>query len=125
MAAADRIAGDHGDDRLRQPPDLDLKVQHVQPRDAAVIDVPVLGTDPLVAPGTERLRPFPGQDDHADRRVVAGDVERLRQLEEGLRAERVANLRPVDRDLRDALGGFVPDVLVVAGPLPIHQTVHS
>jgi hypothetical protein len=47
-------------------------------------------------------------------------LERAAELEERLRAERVANVGAVDRDLGDALSGLVDDVVVVAGPLPIH-----
>ena len=46
-------------------------------------------------------------------------VEGVLQLEQRLRAERVAHLRPRDRDLRDALGDVVVDVAVVAAAFPI------
>src|SRR3954451_3631820 len=48
-------------------------------------------------------------------------LERIRHLDHGLRPEGVAHLRPVDRDLRDALGDFVPDVGVFACRLPVDR----
>src|SRR5262249_32963038 len=46
--------------------------------------------------------------------------ERPHQLDDRLRAERVADLRPGDRDLRDPLRGLVADVLeVTAGVDPL------
>ena len=39
--------------------------------------------------------------------VVAGVVERVAELEQGLGPERVAHLGPADRDLGDALGRLV------------------
>ena len=66
---------------------------------------------------------LPGEDDHADLGVVAGDVERVGQLEQGLGPEGVAHLGPADRDLGDAVGGLVADVVVVAGALPVDRGV--
>ena len=106
VTAADRVARDHGHDRLRQPPDLHVEVADVEAADAllgdlVVADVAVVATDPLVAAGAERLVAGAGEDDRADVGVVAGAVERVAELGEGLRAERVVDVRPVDRDLRD------------------------
>ena len=131
VAAADRVAGDHRDDRLGQAADLDLQVEHVEAADAAlgdrvVADVAVVAADALVAAGAERLRSLAGQDDDADLGVVARLLEGVRQLEQRLRPEGVAHLGPVDRDLGDALGvagsGLVPYVVVVAarGPADRH-----
>ena len=119
VAAADRVARDHRDDGLRRAADLDLQVEHVEPadallRDLVVADVAVVAPDALIAAGAERLVALAGEDDDADLGVVARLVERVRQLEQGLRPERVAHLGPADRDLRDALGGVVADVVVVA-----------
>ena len=60
LAAADRVAGDHRDDRLWQPADLDLQIEHVQPPDPAlgdvvVADVAVVAADALVAARAEGL----------------------------------------------------------------------
>src|SRR5262249_10468660 len=103
VAAADRVPGDHGDHRLGGAPALHLEVEHVAPPDTACVEVPVVAADLLVAAGAERLGPGPGQDDHADARVVAGDVERVRKLEQRGGTERVTHLGPVDGDLRDAV----------------------
>jgi hypothetical protein len=124
MPTTDRVAGHHRDHRLRSSADLHLQVEHVEPADAltghrVVAEVAVVAADALVATGTEREVALPGQDDDADRVVVAGQVERVLQLEQGLRAERVAHLRPVYRDLGDPLGHLVPDVPVVTGRRPI------
>ena len=101
VPAADRVTGDHRDDGLGQPPDLDLEVEDVEPADAVVADVAVVAADPLVAAGAERLGPLAGEDDHADRGVVAGALEGVQQLEQGPRPEGVAHLGPADRDLGD------------------------
>src|SRR5256886_11335955 len=118
-AAADRVSRDHRDHRLGQTPDLDLEVQHVQPAGALRIDVPVVATDALIAPRAKRFGSGTGEDDHADGRVVAGDLERLRHLEDGRGTKRVADLGPVDRDLGYAVPGVVEDVLVLAGANPV------
>ena len=86
-----------------------------------VAEVAVVAADALVAAGAERVRALAGEDDHADLRVVARAVERLRQLEQRLRAEGVAHLGPADGDLGDAVAAELEaDVRVLAGGLPGH-----
>ena len=55
----------------------------------------------------------------ADLLVLAGALERLRELDHRLGPKRVADLGPVDRDLGDpgvlAVGQLVADVGVLAG----------
>ena len=76
----------------------------------------------LVAAGAERERPLAGEDDHADGGVFTGALKGIDQLDDRLGTERVADLRPVDRDLRDpgVLAGreLVTDVLVLRSGLP-------
>ena len=77
----------------------------------------------LVAARAERERALAGQDDHADVGVLARRSNASRQLDDGLRAERVADLGPVDRDLRDPdrrrpSSSLVADVLVLGGGDP-------
>ena len=55
MAAADRVAGHHGDDRLGKGADLPLEVEHVEAGHAVLAHVPAVAADLLVAPGAERL----------------------------------------------------------------------
>ena len=60
VAAADRVAGDHRDDRLRSAADLHVEVADVEPADAllgdlVVADVAVVAADPLVAARAEGL----------------------------------------------------------------------
>ena len=65
------------------------------------------------------MSPAPGEQHAADGRVVADPRERVDHLAHRLRPERVADLRPVDRDLGDARAGvLVADVVVLgdAGP---------
>ena len=109
VAAADRVAGDHRDHRLRQAADLDLQVADVEAADAllgdlVVADVAVVAADPLVAAGAEGLVARAGEDDRADLGVVAGRLEGVAELDQRLRPEGVADLGPVDRDLRDPVG---------------------
>jgi hypothetical protein len=98
-----------------------LEVEHVQSPDALVIAVAVVAAHPLVAAGAERFRSVAGEDDHADLRVVACDFERIAQLEERAGPERVAHLRPADRDLGDPVRGLVRHVgpAVRGGRLPL------
>ena len=112
VPAADRVARHHRDHRLRQAADLHLEVEHVEPADPVVTDVAVVAPDALVAAGAERERAFAGEHDDPDVAVVAAALEGVLELEEGLRPERVAHLRPADGDLGDAVRGLVADVAV-------------
>ena len=115
VAAADGVAGHHGDDRLRQAAHLHLQVGDVEaPERFALGDVAGVAPDPLVAARAERLLALAGEDDDADLGVLAGQLERRRDLDQRLRAERVEHLRPVDRDLGDPLRLLVADVLELA-----------
>ena len=84
VAAADRVAGHHRDDGLREPADLDLEVEHVQPADRRA------------RRRTRRRRGSAGRRRCRTRRaprpvrmttpiagIVARDVERVRQLADG------------------------------------------
>ena len=118
VAAADRVAGDHRHDRLRQAADLDVEVADVESPDAllgdvVVADVAVVAADPLVAARAEGLVAGAGEDDRADLEVVARAVEGVAQLGQRLRPEGVADLGAVDRDPRDPIGRLVEDVLVL------------
>ena len=117
VTAADRVARDHRDHRLRQPADLHLEIEHVEPADAVVVAVAVVAAHALVAARAERLGSLAGEDDHADRRVVAGELERVAELEQRAGPERVAHLGPADRDLGDPVGGVVGDVGEAVGGL--------
>jgi hypothetical protein len=75
-----------------------------------LVDVAVVAADALVATRGEGERSRAGQDHHPDGRIVPGEVERLDQLPRGERAERVADLGPGHRDLRDPVGRLVSDV---------------
>ena len=106
VATTDREAGDHRDDRLRAATHLNLKVEHVEAansllRHLVVTDVAVVAADSLIAAGTEGHVALPREDDHADLWVVLGLVEGLAELEQRLRAKRVADLWAADRDLCD------------------------
>jgi hypothetical protein len=120
VPAADGVPGDHGHHRLGQPADLDLQIGDVEPADrarlAGVGEVAGVAPHPLVAAGAERVRALTGQDDHPDLGVLPGDHERIGDLDQGLRAERVADLGAADRHLGDAvLADLQADVLVAAG----------
>ena len=124
VAAADRVAGDHRHHRLRQAPHLHLQVGDVEAAERGALgDVAGVAADPLVAARAERLLALAGEDDHADLGVLAGRLERGGDLDQRLRAEGVAHLGPVDRDLRDPVRLLVADVLVLAGRLPLDRGV--
>ena len=80
-----------------------------------------VAADALVAARAER--PAPRRSGRSRRRrVLAGALERVGELDHGLRAERVADLGAVDRQLRDAVAGvLVADVLVGPGGCPGHR----
>jgi hypothetical protein len=122
LAAADGIASDHRDHRLGQAADLHVQVGHVEAPDRRPFGhVAGVAAHALVAARAERVRSRAGQHDHADRRVLARALERVGDLDDRLRAERVADLRPVDRQLRDPVAGqLVPDVRVLRCGSPLH-----
>jgi hypothetical protein len=67
VTAADRVAGHHRDDRLRQAAHLDVQVRHVEAPDVrATCDVARVAADALVAARAEGERALAGQDDHAN-----------------------------------------------------------
>ena len=83
VAAADRVAGDRGDDRLRRAAHLHVQVADVEPADALLgdlvgADVAVVAADLLIAAGAEGLIAGAGEDDRADLEVVAGPVKASR-----------------------------------------------
>src|SRR5436190_10225012 len=81
VAAADRVARDHRDDRLRQTANLLLHVEDVEARDFFFrIDVAALAAHFLIAARAKRVGTFAGENDDADRLVVARQVERFLQL---------------------------------------------
>ncbi len=119
VPAADGVARDHGDHRLRQRADLALQIEHVEARHAVVADVAPVAAHALVAAGAEGVGSLAGEDDDADLRVLARGGERVRQLDQRLRPEGVAHLGPVDGDLGDAVRGLVADVGVGARRTPV------
>jgi hypothetical protein len=123
LPAADGVAGHHGDDGLRQPPDLHVQVGDVEAADGGALGhVAGVAAHALVAARAEGERAFAGEHDHADGGVLARPLQRVGDLDDRLRPERVAHLRPVDRDLRDAVAGvLVADVLVGPGGCPVHR----
>src|SRR5262249_20348915 len=121
MAAADRVAGDHRDDRLGRAPDLDLEVEYVEAADAPFVAVAIVAADLLVTARAEGLGAGAGQDDNGDMGVVARDVEGVAELEERPGTEGVADVGAVDRDLGNAVHRVVPDVVVLAAAHPTVQ----
>src|SRR4051812_47019776 len=126
VAAAHCVAGHHRDDRLGSAAHLQVQVGHVEAADPAaggllVGHVAAVAADALVPARAERQRPLAGEHDHADVEVLAGAVERFGNLDDRLRPERVAHLWAVDRDLRDALGDLVADVLELARRAPVER----
>ena len=86
--------------------------------DLVVTDVAVVATDLLVPARAEGVGSLAAEDDGADVGIVPGHGEGVGQLEERLGPEGVAPLRTADRQLRDALGHVVADVLERTSLLP-------
>ena len=108
VAAADGEAVDHRDHRLGDV--ADRAVQRLHVHGALIPGIAAVPALLLVAAGAERLVAGAGQHDHADRRIPVCVDERVGQLGDGLRAEGVPHLRPVDRDPGDAVLLLVQDV---------------
>ncbi len=97
-----------------------LQIEHVQARHFVFADVAGFAAHLLVAAGAERLVAGAGEDDDADIEVFAGVDEGVDHLGDGLGAEGVAHVGPVDGDAGDAVGRlFVHDVFVTSGLLPV------
>src|SRR5699024_9823002 len=83
--------------------------------------------DALVTTGAEcppavlRGRSVAGQQDGADVRGAARVVERAVQLVDGVRAEGVAHLRPVEGDADDAVGAALAGVAVVGDVVEVES----
>src|SRR5262249_15773254 len=122
VAAADRVASDHCNHRFRQGTNLLLQIEDVQPRHAIRADIPLASPDALVSAGAECLFTLPGEDNDADLRILPRVFESLAHLKQSFGAKRVADLGPIDGDLRDAFPFLVPNVLVLFGspPLRLH-----
>ncbi len=84
VAATDRVAGHHGNDRFRAGTDVALEVEHVEVMGPLVIAIAtVVTTDLLVTAGAEGLLAKAGEYDGADLIVVAGIGQRLQHLFDG------------------------------------------
>jgi len=80
VPSPDGVAGNLCDHRLRESANLDLQVEDIEStdalaRDVVVTDVPVVAANALIAAGTESVGSRTGQDDRADRDVVASEFE--------------------------------------------------
>lgn len=100
VAAPDRVAGHHADDRLGQAADLHLEIQHVEPRHAVAADVSGLPPHALVASRTEGFRAGAGKHHHADGCVLPRVCHAPRHLLYRVRRERVALGRAIYCDLQ-------------------------
>ena len=119
VAAADGIAGDHGDHGLRAGAYLAVQVQHVQPV-LARPRIYVAGLPPhfLIAAAAEGPGAGPRQDDDADFPVETGVGQGIADFIIGERGEGVHPVGPVDGDPGDAFRLIVKDFLVFFGTLP-------
>ena len=114
VPAADGVPVDERDDDLRQRSDLALQIEHVEPSHTFVVTIAGLGLDVHVAAGAEGRIPGPGQEGHADARIVADAPEGIDHLVDGPGAKGIAHVLPVDGDPGDASTGvLVADVLVL------------
>ena len=124
VPAADRVARNQRDDRLRHRADVALQLEHVQARHPALAHVPRVTADLLVAAGAERPLPVlrravAGEQHDADVGILAGIAKGFLHLQQRVGAKRVADLGPVEGDARDAVALVVGDVLVRFDFLPV------
>ena len=103
-----------GDNRLGEPANLHLQVQHVEVLHPRAVPVALAAADALVPARAERPVPRPGEDDHAHARVGMGVGEGAAELPDRLRAKGVVHLGSVDGDPGHSLRLVVEDVLVIA-----------
>ena len=126
LAATDRVAVDQGDHGDGQGSDLALEVQDVEPGQTVRADIPAALLVALVAARAEGLVAGAGQQDAADRGVIADPPEGIDQFLDRLGAEGVVDLRPIDHDAGDTSAGMlIADVLVLCDAGPGHGGGHA
>ena len=108
-AAAEGVALHARDDRRRAAVDrLEHRAQRVRVGDVLVVRELGRGAHPLDVGAGGEARPVPGEDD----RARAADVdERLRELGDDRRVERVAAVGPRERDAEDVAVALGAEVL--------------
>ena len=122
VPAADRVAGDHRDDRLRQPAHLHVQVGDVEAPDRRALGhVAGVAAHALVAAGAERQSALAGEDDRADRRCPRARARARCEISTivcGRNALRTSG-RSIVIFAIPSPDGLVADVLVVAGRRPV------
>jgi hypothetical protein len=115
MSAPNRVAGDECDHDLGHGTDQLLQIENIKPWHAVFAHIARVAADRLVAPGAERVLAVSvwagsRQEHHANGLVLTSVGKGIIELKHRLRAERVPLFRPVDGDLRDAIGLVIKDV---------------
>jgi hypothetical protein len=101
---------------------LNLEIEHVETpnalaRDIVITDVAVVAANRLIATRAKGVGAGTGEDDRADRDVVAGPFEGVGEFEEGLGAKGVSPFGSIDRDAGNPFTHLIDDVVELAGLL--------
>ena len=112
VAAANGVARHKCDDHLGHRADEFLHLKHVEARHTLAVNIAAVAAHRLVAAGAKGIlavlgRAGAGEKNHANGLILAGIKQRVVHLRDGLGAEGVALLRPVDGDASHAGGLMV------------------
>lgn len=128
MAAADGVAGDQRNDDFGHGADELLHVEDVETRHAVAAHVTRVTAHALVAARAEGVFAIlvwtgAGQEHHANGGVLTRVDQGVVKLKRRFGTERIALLRAVDGDLRDAIDLVIQDVFVGLGGFPDRKVV--
>jgi hypothetical protein len=110
MPAADAVAVDHGHHRLGDVANHAMEFPHMQSRHAALVVVPTLTADLLIA-ARAKIPLRPAQHHHPDGIIAPGVVKCREHLIDGKGSEGIEHLRTVDDHPGDAVRFLSENIL--------------
>ena len=122
VAPADRVTGNHGDNRFRAGADVALEVEHVESVDPFFVRVSGVAPDFLIAARAESQRALSCQDNDADVLVIPCVFEGLNHFNDRLRTESVAPLGTIDGYFGYAISFMVENIGEITGLYPVYST---
>ena len=123
MPPADGVTRNQGHDDFRHRSDEFLYFKHVESRYALTIDITTVTANRLIAASAESIFPVfsgtgPGKKNNPNRLIFARVQECCMHLHDRLRAEGIALLWSVNRDLGHTRGLLIDDVVVFFNYFP-------